>query len=54
MQKLPTVRDWTYVVLIAVLLVAYASGLASQAAKAGETKAPENICLFHSSASPAH
>ena len=52
MSKGPTIRDWTYVALIAVLLVAYASGLASQAARAGEADEP-NICLFHDAASQA-
>lgn len=42
----PTIRDWTYVAVIAALMLAYVSGLLSQAARAGETKAPD-ICLFH-------
>ena len=51
MSNIPSIRDWTYVALIAVLLVAYASGLASQAAKAGEADPPERICLLHDAAS---
>ena len=54
MPNAPTLRDWTYVALIAVLLTAYASGLLSQAAKAGEAKdPPPSVCVFHDMASNA-
>ena len=35
---MPTIRDWTYVAVVAVLLVTYAAGLVSKTVSASTTE----------------
>lgn len=42
---MPTIRDWTYIVVVAFLAVTYAAGLVSQTISASAAE-PGNVCMI--------